>query len=130
MSEVPGDNSVLNLLARHADLESKHGDGDAGRFLSGWQCANPWESSISELVRQEMARLTVSDYLYFDRDPLIVPRIIQFHELADGTTPTSVLAGAGASSIIFTFCAWLRDQSVDEIFYIPPLYFSIHFALK
>jgi aspartate/methionine/tyrosine aminotransferase len=130
MVSTSGEDSLIGLLNRHAELESRHGDGDAGRFISGWQCENPWEDEISEAVLRERQQIRATDYLYFDHDPAITSRILQFHETVDGISPPSVLPGAGASSIIFTFCAWLRDMNIEEIFYIPPLYFSAHFALR
>jgi aspartate/methionine/tyrosine aminotransferase len=122
--------SLTVLLQRHAELESKHGDGDSGRFLSGWQCDNPQRDRIREFVQQESSGINVSEYLYFDRDPLVMDRIGRFHETVDGKTPSAVLCGLGATPIIFTFCAWLRARGIEEVFYIPPLYFSAHFALK
>lgn len=80
--------SLAVLLQRHAELESKHGDGDSGRFLSGWQCDNPQTDRISELVQQESSGINVSEYLYFDRDPLVMDRIGRFSPSARSTLST------------------------------------------
>jgi len=50
------DDGLATLLDRHAELESKYSDGDGGRFLSGWQCQNPWESHIKELFGKKARR--------------------------------------------------------------------------
>jgi histidinol-phosphate/aromatic aminotransferase/cobyric acid decarboxylase-like protein len=118
------------LLQRHAELEEKHGDGDAGRFLSGWQCENPYTEQIRHLVDNQISQIDRGQYLYLDGDAGLKDGLQRFHKSVDGTTPDSLFCGAGATPILFTFCAWLRHHDIREIYYIPPLYFSLHFALK
>lgn len=121
---------VSELLARHADLEATHGDGDGGCFLSGWQCENPWIGDVTSAVEQEAARLAAEKYFYFDDDAQIVNGLMRLHERFDGSRPQEIVCGAGASTLIFTFCAWLRANGRQDVFYLPPLYFSLHFALR
>jgi aspartate/methionine/tyrosine aminotransferase len=121
---------VSELLARHADLEATHGDGDGGSFLSGWQCQNPWIGEIRSAVEREAALLDAEKYFYFDDDPRISDGLIRLHEKFDGSRPQAIVCGAGSSTLIFTFCAWLRANGYLEVFYLPPLYFSLHFALR
>lgn len=121
---------AAQLLKRHDDLEALHGDGDGGNFLSGWQCDNPWSRGLQDLVAAEGLSLDVSKYAYFGGDAKIREPLEAFHVRADGTAPEALLFGQGASPLIFTFCAWLKERGIDEIYYIPPLYFSMHFALR
>lgn len=121
---------VSELLARHADLEAAHGDGDGGSFLSGWQCQNPWIGEIRSAVEREAARLTAEKYFYFEDDAQISDGLMRLHEKLDGSRPQAIVCGAGSSALIFTFCAWLRTNGYREVFYLPPLYFSLHFALR
>lgn len=118
------------LLQRHAELEAKYGDGDGGRFLSGWQCENPWTETIRQSVESNSRKIDAAQYLTFEEERISNEEIKRFHFLRDGIVPERVLCGAGASSIIFTFCAWLRSHNISEVYYIPPLYFSFHFALR
>src|SRR5437868_3115698 len=111
------------LLQRHAELEAKYGDGDGGRFLSGWQCQNPWTDQIQRLVQDQSSQIDGGQYLYLDSEPALKESLARFHSSVDGVAPERLFCGAGASSIIFTFCAWLRQQGTGEIYYIPPLYF-------
>jgi aspartate/methionine/tyrosine aminotransferase len=121
---------VSELLARHADLEAAHGDGDGGSFLSGWQCQNPWISEIRSAVEQEETRLAAERYFYFEDDAQISDGLMRLHEKFDGSKPQAIICGAGSSSLIFTFCTWLKTNGYREVFYLPPLYFSLHFALR
>ena len=130
MSTQVGQDDLSFLLQRHAELEEKCGDGDGGRFLSGWQCENPWIEQIRILVDGHIRQIDSGHYLTLDSDPLVKEELYRFHRFVDGVTPDSRFSGAGASSIIFTFCAWLRQQDIHEVYYIPPLYFSLHFALR
>lgn len=119
------------LLKRHAELESKFGDGDNGRFLSGWQCENPWKESLRKKISAIRATLPDESYQYFsDCDAHIVDGFMEFHGKVDRKTPSAIICGEGASSLIFTTCAWLKSKGIEEVYYIPPLYFTTHYALK
>jgi histidinol-phosphate/aromatic aminotransferase/cobyric acid decarboxylase-like protein len=130
MSIDIGEEDLSALLKRHADLESIYGDGDGGSFLSGWQCENPWIDQIKALVQAKSTELQGEKYLYLDEDKSIRDGLSRFHGHVDGVIPQGLFCGVGSSSIIFTFCAWLKHNAIAEVFYIPPLYFSFHFALK
>lgn len=130
MDPTSSNDDLAFLLQRHAELEARFGDGEGGRFLSGWQCENPWSGHIRELVDDQCHQIDSGQYLYLDSDTLTKQALSQFHQRVDGVVPHSMLCGNGASSIIFTFCAWLRQKNILEVFYVPPLYFSLHFALR
>ena len=130
MDTIGAQDDLSFLLQRHAELEANYGDGDGGRFLSGWQCENPWADRIRELVEQQSRKIDSTEYLYTDSDDTIRRELFRFHQNVDGVSPPDLLCGAGATTIIFTFCAWLRQQDIREVFYIPPLYFTLHFALR
>jgi histidinol-phosphate/aromatic aminotransferase/cobyric acid decarboxylase-like protein len=119
------------LLKRHAELETLFGDGDGGRFLSGWQCENPWNETLRNRITTIRAMLPDDRYQYFsDDNALIADSFMEFHRNVDRKIPSAILCGEGASSLIFTACAWLKTKGIEEVHYIPPLYFTAHFALK
>jgi aspartate/methionine/tyrosine aminotransferase len=121
---------LSDLLQRHADLEAAHGDGEGGTVLSGWQCENPWIERITASVDEEAARLRADRYLFLEDDPILHELLLNFHQKIDGKVPESVIYGAGSSTILFTLCAWLHERQIQEVFYIPPLYFTLHWALR
>jgi len=118
------------LLRKHADLESAKGDGDGGNFLSGWQCENPWISEIQEAIDRERVDLDPKIYLYLEDDSAIQAAVSEFHSTLEGDTPHKVFCGIGSTAIIFTFCVKLKQMGITEVYYLPPLYFTFHFALK
>jgi histidinol-phosphate/aromatic aminotransferase/cobyric acid decarboxylase-like protein len=130
MGGSPPYDIAAELLQRHAALEALHGDGDGGNFLSGWQCVSPWSGLLGAQVLAERESINDGSYLYLEDDQVASDRLIGFHELADGQSPPALFCGAGASSIIFTFCAYVRELGLEEVFYVPPLYFSTHAALR
>jgi histidinol-phosphate/aromatic aminotransferase/cobyric acid decarboxylase-like protein len=130
MSTGHSQDDLSFLLQRHAELEEKYGDGGGGRFLSGWQCENPWIEQIRALVDEQIRKIDSGQYLYLDSDAIVKEEVYRFHRSIDGAMPDNHFCGSGASSIIFTLCAWLCQQDIQEIYYIPPLYFSLHFALR
>jgi aspartate/methionine/tyrosine aminotransferase len=119
-----------DLLKRHSDLEALYGDGGNGNFLSGWQCDNPRSGDLQKWIAIERAKLDDSRYQYLDGDLLIEEGFREFHRSVDGMAPNRIFCAEGSSSLIFTFCTWLKSKGIAEVFYIPPLYFSAHFALR
>src|SRR6266705_838842 len=115
------ENDLSLLLQRHAELEAKYGDVDGGNFLSGWQCKNPWSVQIKGLVQDQARDLDIGEYLYLGEEAIVRQGLNRFHKSVDGFVPEALLCGNGSTSIIFTFCAWLRQQGVREVYYIPPL---------
>ena len=130
MSAQATPDDLSSLLQRHADLESKFGDGDGGRFLSGWQCANPLAEKIRLAVERESRSIDPVQYVTFGEDRILQQELKHTHRLIDGVMPETIMCGSGSSSLIFTFCAWLCRENISEVYYIPPLYFTFHFALK
>jgi aspartate/methionine/tyrosine aminotransferase len=124
------EDTTFALIKRYEELEALYGDGPSGNFLSGWQCVNPWSETVQRRIDSVRSGIDGSKYFYFDDDGLIAASLSDLHRDVDGVAPQSILCGEGASSLIFTFCAWLRQTEVTEIFYVPPLYFTFHYALR
>jgi histidinol-phosphate/aromatic aminotransferase/cobyric acid decarboxylase-like protein len=121
---------VVQLLREHAHLEMHHEDGGAGNFISGWQCCNSLIASIDSAVNQERQALTGETYRYLEDDDLSKSRIKRFHYRVDGVEPEALLPGAGSTPILTAFCAYLRERDVTRLYYVPPLYFSMHATLS
>jgi len=122
---------ISQLLSRHEDLEILADGEDAGSLMSGWQCENPYSGPFLEEVRQREAVIDRSKYSYLEDDRELRDKISEFHLCLDGSSPEGVFCAAGgAVSLLFTFCACLHNRGVREVYYLPPLYFTFHYALK
>lgn len=70
-------------------------------------------------------------YAYVEDDEALAYSLKQLHLKRDGFQPKGLFCAAGgAVSILFTFCIYLHDQGIREVYYIPPLYYTLYFALK
>src|SRR5437868_6966028 len=118
------DDLIGALLARRRALEVDHGDGDTGNFLFGWQCLNPFAADLLAKTRELTRRTDYVPYSYLEDEPSLTPAIIAMHQGFGEPEPSGVFSGAGAMSIIFTFSSWLRNRGIEEVYYIPPVYFS------
>ncbi len=129
MESVTSD--IAQVLASNEELETKYGDGDEGNFLSGWQCENPFAGAFIERVRLRDAQSDAVKYSYIEMDDILSTSISSMHKWLDGVKGEFAFPSPfGSTSIIFSFCANLVRNDVNEIYYIPPIYFSMHFALK
>jgi len=117
------------LLKRHAELEAL-GDGEEGRFLSGWQCTNEWAGEFLEAVERERSGLDPTAYQYLDREDRVAACFRDFHLSADSVNPPALFFGEGATAIMFAICAWFKSEGTTEVFYLPPLYFTAHFSFQ
>lgn len=121
---------TLALTSNH-ELETKYGDGDEGNFLSGWQCENPYADEFIKRVREKDSETNAIKYNYMEMDEELSCSISEFHRKIDGDCESfSFPSPCGSTSIIFSYCAHMARNGVKEIYYLPPIYFSMHFALK
>lgn len=121
---------IADLLGRYEEMDHDSRDVAEGFGLSGWQCANPYASSLLERVSRKTKHLERTSYAYLDDDPRLAQGISDLHRAFDGERPQAILAGVGASPLLFTFAAHLRDLNITEVYCLPPLYFTLLYALR
>lgn len=121
---------IGRLLNLHHVLEVEHDDGDKGNFLFGWQCENPFAGSLLDATRERSNELNHTQYSYLEEDAALTSKIRAAHGLLDGVEPDDVFCGAGATALLVTLAAYFRMKGIQEIYFIPPIYFSMHFALR
>lgn len=130
MDGLSEDRFEFDLLARHIYLEEQLGDGDGGNFLSGWQCVNPWRLAIEDEIAKARCSLDPSAYLYADAFPEIEQHFADFHQVADKTRPEKIIFGSGSTQLLYLIITWMRSQGIDEVFYLAPMYHTVHWSLK
>src|SRR5947209_6563428 len=125
-----GLSDASDLLSRYADLEENLGDGDGGNFISGWQCINPWKDAISCSINEHRANLRDWEYLYADRFPAIENSFKSFHQNKDEIAPERIIFGSGSTAILLLLASWLPLQEITQVYYLAPMYFTLHSAFK
>jgi aspartate/methionine/tyrosine aminotransferase len=124
--------NLTELIAKHQTLESAIQGGREG-FLSDWNGGHPFVTRfLGAGFAESILESDLSEYIYFDDQQDVISAICRFHRLAEGLSlaPANVLAGPGSSSILVALSLWLLQTGVEEVFYIPPLYYTFHFFLK
>lgn len=122
--------TVASLEAKFERLAFDLNDGDDGEFLSGWQCSNPFVRQFLAMVSRRAETLDHRRYSYFDAHVNLARTILEHHEHIDGVRPEAVLCGCGTTSLLFTWATYLQSIGVSEVYYLPPLYISLHTALE
>ncbi len=122
--------SAKNLNAYYERLAFDLNDGDGGRFLSGWQCDNPYASSLLAAVRHQSENVDYRQYRYFDEDEKLSTRILDLHLSLDGTRPQRVLCGSGSTSLLYAFATYVKRLGISTVHYIPPIYFTLATAFN
>lgn len=124
------DDLIQSVLDQHSRLELDHADGDAGRFLSGWQCENSWAEELAQKVYAERNTIRGDEYQYIEEDEPILESLRAFHVKIDGTLTQNILPALSSTQLLFAYCMHLQSIGVAEVFYIPPLYYTFHAALQ
>ncbi len=120
---------TARLNAHYEKLAFELNDGDKGRFLSGWQCVNPYAEELIARVRARTAALDPIGYSYFDDERDLVTKVLDLHERLDAQRPQHAFCGSGATSLLFGFANYLRSLGVKRVYFLPPIYFTFQIAL-
>lgn len=118
------------LNSYYEELAFDLADGDAGRFLSGWQCENPYASDFLEAVRDRCRYVDYRKYQYFDDDEELATSIRKLHRTLDGVSPGRVLCASGSTVLLYAFVTYLKRLGVTCVHYVPPLYHTLRIALE
>jgi aspartate/methionine/tyrosine aminotransferase len=118
------------LQRLHAALDERLVAIRHGIFVSDWNGTHPLTSRF--LGSLGTSRRAPGQYATFDEDSLLTQKIVSFHNARDITqiSRNMVVAGQGASSLITALGLWLREMHTEEVFYIPPIYFTFGYILE
>jgi len=123
--------TTKEILQLHEDLEVKFGDGAGGDFLFGWQSINPFAEELLTAVKHRAETIDYTKYSYMESDGSLAQEIIDLHSTLDGVRPIAAFcAASGGASILFAFSYWLARNEIKEIYYIPPIYFTLLNGLR
>jgi histidinol-phosphate/aromatic aminotransferase/cobyric acid decarboxylase-like protein len=122
-----------DLFTRHRLLDDAIAR-DREHFPSDWNATHPYVREFlgPEIASSALGRQEESRYIYFDEQPDILDAIRGLHRSLEGLdlARNNVLAGPGSSSFLLALSLWLVQQAYTEVFYIPPLYYTLHYFLK
>lgn len=102
-------------------------------FISDWNGTHPYaaayvgDPSSYAGVDSEIAR-----YWWFINDVEFIDRIRHMHARLDGHEPAphQIIPGPGSSTFISAYILWLVAKGVQEVYYLPPIYFTFHYFAK
>lgn len=121
---------IGDLVRRHVELEEKFGDGDSGDFVSGWQCSNIYEKKISSIISKEANKLRRERYVYQSDFPCIEEGIKKRLSIYREGIIERVLLSSGATQLIWLVMSWLSIRGHGEVYYVSPIYHTMHFAAQ
>jgi histidinol-phosphate/aromatic aminotransferase/cobyric acid decarboxylase-like protein len=102
-------------------------------FISDWNGTHPYAAAYlgdPNLYVPDPHR--AGHYLWMLDMPEIVDAVRQVHRGygEPDIGREQILAGPGSSSFTTLYILRLASEGVDEVFYIPPIYYSFHYAAK
>jgi aspartate/methionine/tyrosine aminotransferase len=125
--------NLIDLIKKHRALDSAIRE-NRERFISDWNGDHPFVESYlgSDLMNLRLERPLPSGYLYFDNEASVLDAIRAFHLKWEGLelARNHIVAGCGSSSMLVAFSLWLCQERYDEVFYVPPLYYTFHYFLR
>jgi aspartate/methionine/tyrosine aminotransferase len=121
--------TVKLINSKFESIAFEFGDGDDGNFLSGWQCENPFIKEFISSVKKNSEKFDHTKYSYYDSYDDLLTSILLHHKNLDTHQPEAVICGCGSTSLLSTFAAYLASTGVKRVYYISPLYITLHTAL-
>jgi len=122
-------NAVRQLNSKFESIAFDFGDGDDGDFLSGWQCENPFVEDLISRIKKNSENFDATRYSYYDAHGDLLKNIHLHHENLDTKSPESIVCGCGSTSLLSTIAAYLASAGIKQVYYIGPLYITLHTAL-
>jgi aspartate/methionine/tyrosine aminotransferase len=123
--------TTKEILELHEDLEIKFGDVNDGDFLFGWQSINPFADDLLAAVQERAQGTDYTKYSYMESDRALAGEVLNLHSGLDGIKPDAVFcAASGGTSVLFAFSYWLARAGIKEVFYLPPIYFTLLNGLR
>lgn len=123
--------TTKEILQLHEDLEIKFGDVNDGDFLFGWQSINPFAEELLAAVQDRAKGTDYTKYSYMESDRVLADEVLDLHSTLDGIKPDAAFcAASGGTSVLFAFSYWLARGDIKEVFYFPPIYFTLLNGLR
>jgi len=121
------------LLSKHHDLDFAIRDRKGKIFYSDWNCSHPFVDAYLQDVDERLTKESdIHLYKFYEDADDVVSLISKFHLDNEQLSYSNecILAGDGSTPLISSFCIWLYEQGVREIFYVPPLYYTFYYFAK
>ncbi|WP_327275010.1 pyridoxal phosphate-dependent aminotransferase [Streptomyces sp. NBC_01224] len=122
--------SPAELLRLHRELDGTSRTNKAGRFLSGWQTTHPYAGRYlngTHVVAQDPG--TLQNYNFLSDSTSLTDAITGFHAKADDVAyeRDAVYVSSGSSPLLLGFFLALKEMGVEEVCYVPPVYYSCYY---
>ena len=124
--------SAHELVERHRALDVLLRE-QRSAFLSDWNGTHPFfEQFLGSELRRFAPGATAGEYIFLDERSAVTEAIRSFHKNAESLElqPANILAGSGSSLLLNAFVWWLAKSNHRKVYYIPPLYHSLHYFLS
>lgn len=117
------------MINRHRLLDKLVENADKSNFLSDWNCQHPFFKDHFENINSGRS---IQQYHYIRADDQLTKLISDFHQRAEGVfyNMEEIVTGNGSTTIISSLFIWLRLKKISQVYYIPPVYFTITYFSK
>src|ERR1041385_8056522 len=119
--------NFTHLIEKHRALDAAIKD-NREHFLSDWNGEHPLVKSYlgPELLTFRLGKPLPSRYIYFEDEPSVLNEVCALHLKLETLKLScqNIAAGPGSSSLLVAFSLWLLQHGHDEVYYVPPLYYT------
>ena len=124
-------NGFIALLDKHRSLDHSIRDEKGKIFVSDWYCYHPFINRFTENIELEDQKK--QDYVFYSDELELKNSISLMHKKFDNKLYNSedeILPGDGSTPFIAAFCLWLLKNNINEIYYVPPMYYTFYYFLE
>jgi aspartate/methionine/tyrosine aminotransferase len=125
--------ALREMIERHRLLDDALIDKRDG-FVSDWNGSHPFVEQFlgTEIMTSKIPKSLLSRYIFFDEEHAVVDAICHLHLKLEGLrlSRKNIVAGPGSSSLLVALSLWVLQQGYSEVYYVPPLYYTLHYFLR
>lgn len=125
---------LFGIMPAYEAVDAERRLPTARPFISDYHGAHPFVTEyLGDLASAPLASLgDVTRYAAIDEDRRLRTKIVDFHRRYDAADYSwrQVLAGAGSSMLLGTFCTWLAVAGHARVYYLPPVYYKFAYLFQ
>ena len=124
-------NGFIDLLDKHRALDHTIRNDKGKLFISDWYCYHPFIENFTKDI--SATNQQKQDYIFYSDDFELKKNISNMHirfDKKDYNYKNEILPGDGSTPFIASFCLWLLKNNINEIYYVPPMYYTFYYFFE
>ena len=118
------------FLDKHRELDLLIENSKNKTFISDWNCHHPYYKKYFNEFKLQKKQIYKYNYIRSQNELTVLISKFHYSNNEPKYLLNEIITSNGSTTIISAFFIWLVTQNINEVYYIPPIYFTFHFYSK